>query len=245
MNKFFSVLLIVLMMLSSNIWAERGQSRGILKPLKQAILSSEISAKIIKMSLRSGDSFKVGDHLITFDCNLFEAQFRKVKAVVRSAQLQLENNRKLEQRRSIGMLEVKLSEVLLEQRKAELDMVFLNVQRCEISAPWSGRVVKRMSNEHESVELNQELISIVSTDQLEVELVIPAIWVQWLKSGMSFVFEVDETGERIKSTILVVGSVVDAASQTIKVRGSLDYLPSLLPGMSGNAYFQKSLSNGP
>ena len=245
MNKFFSVLLIVLMMLSSNIWAERVQSRGILKPLKQAILSSEISAKIIKMSLRSGDSFKVGDHLITFDCNLFEAQFRKVKAVVRSAQLQLENNRKLEQRRSIGMLEVKLSEVLLEQRKAELDMVFLNVQRCEISAPWSGRVVKRMSNEHESVELNQELISIVSTDQLEVELVIPAIWVQWLKSGMSFVFEVDETGERIKSTILVVGSVVDAASQTIKVRGSLDYLPSLLPGMSGNAYFQKSLSNGP
>ena len=194
MNKFFSVLLIVLMMLSSNIWAERVQSRGILKPLKQAILSSEISAKIIKMSLRSGDSFKVGDHLITFDCNLFEAQFRKVKAVVRSAQLQLENNRKLEQRRSIGMLEVKLSEVLLEQRKAELDMVFLNVQRCEISAPWSGRVVKRMSNEHESVELNQELISIVSTDQLEVELVIPAIWVQWLKSGMSFVFEVDETG---------------------------------------------------
>ena len=245
MNKFFSVLLIVLMMLSSNIWAERVQSRGILKPLKQAILSSEISAKIIKMSLRSGDSFKVGDNLITFDCNLFEAQFRKVKAVVRSAQLQLENNRKLEQRRSIGMLEVKLSEVLLEQRKAELDMVFLNVQRCEISAPWSGRVVKRMSNEHESVELNQELISIVSTDQLEVELVIPAIWVQWLKSGMSFVFEVDETGERIKSTILVVGSVVDAASQTIKVRGSLDYLPSLLPGMSGNAYFQKSLSNGP
>jgi len=245
MNKFFSVLLIVLMMLSPTVWAEKVQSRGIIQPLKQAILSSEISAKIIKMSLRSGDSFKAGDRLITFDCNLFEAQFRKVKAVVRSAQLQLENNRKLEQRRSIGMLEVKLSEVLLEQRKAELDMVFLNVQRCEISAPWSGRVVKRMSNEHESVELNQELISIVSTDQLEVELVIPAIWVQWLKSGMSFVFEVDETGERIKSTILVVGSVVDAASQTIKVRGSLDYLPSLLPGMSGNAYFQKSLSSQP
>lgn len=43
--------------------------RGLIKPLREAVLSTDVIAKIISIHVKEGDRFKQGDRLIQFDCS--------------------------------------------------------------------------------------------------------------------------------------------------------------------------------
>ncbi|MFZ9624560.1 MAG: efflux RND transporter periplasmic adaptor subunit [Burkholderiaceae bacterium] len=209
--------------------------RVVVQSLMQATLSAEIAARITRMPFRDGDAFRKGDVLVAFDCDIFEAQRDKVEAELKAAQAKLDNDRQLAATRSIGALEVILSEVSLQRAQAELRMARINTDRCVISAPWSGRVVTRKAQELEVAKLHQEVLSIVSTEAMEVMAVVPAQWLRSMKPGQMFDLRIDETGSRHSAQIVAVGSQVDAVSQTINVRARIAADPKLLPGMTGDA----------
>ncbi len=216
-------------------WAS--DSRGVIQAINQVTLSSEIGARIVQMPFRIGDAFEAGAPLVRFDCAIFEAQRDKVRADRTAAAARLDNTKKLEAANSVGVLDVTLAETALQQADAELRIAQLNADRCVIKAPWSGRVTQRMANEHESVKINQELLGIVSTEALEVTVVVPATWARWLRPGLNFEMRIDETATRHAATVVAVGSRVDPVSQTLTVRGRIKADPRLLPGMSGAATF--------
>ena len=212
--------------------------RVVVQSLMQATLSAEIAARITHLPFREGDHFKKGDTLVGFDCEIFEAQRDKADAELRAAKFKLDNDRELERSRSIGVLEVQLSEIAVQRAQAEMRMAKINTERCVIKAPWAGRVVLRKAQELEVAKLQQEVLTIVSTDAMEVMAVVPSQWVRTLKPGQSFEVRIDETGTRHKADVVAVGSVVDAVSQTINVRARIARDPKLLPGMTGTATFR-------
>ena len=103
--------------------------RVVVQSLMQATLSAEIAARITRMPFRDGDAFRKGDVLVAFDCDIFEAQRDKVEAELKAAQAKLDNDRQLAATRSIGALEVILSEVSLQRAQAELRMARINTDR--------------------------------------------------------------------------------------------------------------------
>lgn len=219
-------------------WAQGKSARAVVQAIKQATLSAEIAARITHLSLRDGDSFKKDETLVGFDCLIFEAQRDKVQAELKAATARLDNDRELERTRSIGALDVQLSEVSVQRAQAEMRMAQINTDRCVIKAPWPGRVVLRRAQELEVAKLHQEILSIVSTDEMEVMAVVPSQWVRTLRAGQSFEVRVDETGSRHMAQIVAVGSQVDAVSQTISLRGRIARDATLLPGMTGTATFR-------
>lgn len=234
--------LLCLSVTCGSVWAQSApqgkSSRVVVQALKQATLSAEIAARITHFSLRDGDSFEKDQTLVAFDCLIFEAQRDKVKAELKAATVRLDNDRELERSRSIGALEVQLSEVSVQRAEAEMRMAQINTDRCEIKAPWPGRVVLRRAQELEVAKLHQEILSIVSTDAMEVMAVVPGQWVRTLRPGQSFEVRIDETGSRHMAEIVAIGSQVDAVSQTISLRGRIARDPKLLPGMTGTATFR-------
>lgn len=224
------------------VWAQTlpqaKTARVVVQALKQATLSAEIAARITHLSLRDGDGFKKDDVLVGFDCLIFEAQRDKVQAELKAASARLDNDRELERSRSIGALEVKLSEVSVLRAEAEMRMAQINTDRCVIRAPWPGRVILRRASELEVAKLHQEILTIVSTDDMEVMAVVPGQWVRTLRPGQTFEVRLDETGSRHMAEIVAVGSQVDAVSQTINLRGRIAQDPKLLPGMTGTASFR-------
>jgi membrane fusion protein (multidrug efflux system) len=211
-------------------------TRVVVQSLMQATLSAEIAARIVQLPWRDGDSFKKGDTLVAFDCAIFEAQRDKVGAELKAANAKLDNDRALERNRSIGALEVVLSEVSVARAQAEMRMAQINTDRCVIHAPWSGRILQRRAQELEVAKLHQEVLSIVSTDALEVMAVVPGLWVRSLKLGQTFEVRIDETGSRHTAEVVALGSQVDAVSQTINVRARIARDARLLPGMTGTAH---------
>jgi RND family efflux transporter MFP subunit len=232
MLRFLAVVLSLIYAMPSA--AENVSARGLIKAKSRAVLASEIGAVVNKTPLRSGDRFKKGDLLIGFDCRLLKSQKDKVEAQTKASKAQLANARDLEKMRSIGALDVTLAKADYDKARAELNIASLNVERCSVKAPFDGTVVQLLVNQFESVDLRRNLIEIVSSLDLEIEVIAPADWLKRLSNGQTAKIDIDELGVTSNVEIIAMGGAVDPVSQTVLIRARFINPPKdILPGMSG------------
>ncbi len=214
------------------------QARLLLQPVREAALSSELTARILKIPVRDGDRFKRGDLLVRFDCALYQAQRDVARVELKSARTTLKNIRQLAELNSAGALDVALAQLEVEKKKSQLGMARIPVQHCRITAPFSGRVVAVRVHEHELVQSGQPLLEILDDGELELKLVIPSNWLSWIRPDRTFTLRMDETGANHSAKVSKIGARIDPVSQTLKVTGVFtEPPPGLLAGMSGTAYF--------
>lgn len=221
--------------------AEDMTARGVVQAVTEATVAIDYVARIKRLPVLEGEAFAAGDVLIVFDCRRYTAEVNAARAGARAKELVAVNNRKLAARGAMGSNEVKISEAELEKAKADVTALQVRTGSCDFKAPFAGRMVERIAQEHEIPGPNQPLIRIVDMSRLEVEAIIPSKWLNWVKSGSTFEFTVDETGETLTAKIVRMGALVDPVSQTIKAYGVLvDRSHAVLPGMSGTATFAQN-----
>jgi len=223
--------------------AEEVPVRGVIRSSNEAILSTDIVARVSAMPLREGDSFDTGDLLIKFDCAVQEAEIAAARASYSAAREVFVSSEELASFNAIGKSELRTARSRMEQADAEAKAAEARSRDCEIRAPFSGRVVETMIHAHETSSRGDPLMKILDDLNLEIELLVPSNWLVWLKAGTAFSFSVDETGETYSASISRLGGAVDPVSQTIRIFGTLSARPEeILSGMSGNAIF--SVPNG-
>lgn len=219
--------------------AEDAAARGVITALTEATIAVDYTARVAKLPKLEGELFRKGDALIVFDCRKYAAEVMAAKAQARARELVMANNRRLLAKGAIGANEVRVSEAEHEQARADVQALQARTGSCDFKAPFDGRLVERVVQEHESPAPNQPLIRIVDMTRLEIETIIPSKWLARVKPGDGFSFTVDETGETLAAEIVRLGATVDPVSQTIKAYGVLrDPGLSVLPGMSGTATFR-------
>jgi RND family efflux transporter MFP subunit len=218
--------------------AEVRESRALVVASQEAILSSELAARIEDIAVKEMQRFKKGDLLIQFDCSLYEAQEDVVNANANSALIKLKSDEQMLQMRSIGKYELELSISEYEKAKSELRIAELNVERCQIKAPFDGAVEEVVVNTFETIQPQVELMKIIQTDILELEMVVSSEWISWLTIGHPIKVYIDEIQKEFNASISGIGANVDPVSQTIQLKGTItDASPALLPGMSGRVVF--------
>ena len=234
MKKFLSFVLMVSYLYANDDFS----ARAVILSLDRTVLSSEIAGEIIELSKSEGDSFKKGDTLIKIDCSVYKAQKRKIEVEKEISKLQLEKNKKLDTFGSIGTFEIQISQENYNKQQAENDIAAINVSRCSIQAPFDGRVASKKVSKHQSIKPQDELLEIVSIDNLEARVVVPSSWLIWLKRGMEFDLMIDETKTKIKAQVVQLDSVVDPTSQSLSIRAKLiKPFENIIPGMSATAIF--------
>lgn len=218
--------------------------RAMLEPVREAVISSELSASISSITVNNGDRFHRGQALINFNCAIYQARLKEFRAEVGAAKVQLANKQDLLKLRSVGSMEVELAQFNLERMEARAHSAKVMTERCAIRAPFNGRVVEVTVNNHESVEPGTKLVWLLDDSSLEVNLVLPSSWLGWLKAGHEFRLTVDENGQEYKGSIARIGSRVDAVSQSVRVTGILENRHSeLIAGMSGSAVFSRQAAD--
>ncbi|MGO4154027.1 efflux RND transporter periplasmic adaptor subunit [Cupriavidus sp. YAF13] len=215
-----------------------GRIRTQLAAREFATISSEINAKIDRLPLRDGDSFRAGQTLVSFDCALFSAQLRKAEASAGAAQQVLAVNKRLAELNSVGKLEIEQAQAKAKESAAEAAYMRSTVSKCSIAAPFSGRVTKRLAMAHEFVTPGKPLLEIVDSSDLELQMIVPSRWLARIKPGTPFTVLVDELNQSFPAKVSRIGARIDPVSQAISITGKIDgSQASLLPGMSGWASF--------
>ena len=222
--------------------AELSTIRGVVKATAQATLASQVQGRISRLPYKEGQRFKKGALLVALDCSKYEAELAGAQAEHRGKTKTFENNLRLSDHQAVGQLELEVSQTEADKASAAVKAAQVNVNGCTVLAPFPGRVVKTIVNEHENVFPNDQLISLLDDSRLEIELIVPSKSLAWLKVGLPFEYAIDETGLRYQAIVQDIGANVDPASQTVKVKGLFRAKPdAVLAGMSGVASFAEVL----
>jgi membrane fusion protein, multidrug efflux system len=212
------------------------ETRVQIRARQHATLSAEMAGKIVELPFRDGETFRKGDRLIAFDCAAQRARQDQAAAAAQAARRKWEVSGKLDQLNSISQLELATAESAEAQAKAELALTGVMVQRCSITAPYDGRVSDVQVQRYAFAAEGAPLISIYDSSQYDIEMIVPSLWLTWLKPGLSFSLRVDETGSDHEAEITRLSGAVDPVSQSVRVYGRIKGgSDRLRPGMSGSA----------
>jgi RND family efflux transporter MFP subunit len=208
--------------------------RAQLTPRRYTTLAAEIGAKINRLPVPEGASFRQGQTLIQFDCALQAAQSEKAKAALGAADKTWQVNKRLSELNSIGKLELETSEAEVLKAKAEVAANNAVLGKCAVAAPFSGRIAEQHVREQQYVQPGQALLDILDDSALELEFIVPSMWLAWVKTGTAFQVRIDETGKTYPARVQRVGARVDPVSQSIKLSAVIDgKFGELVAGMSG------------
>ena len=212
--------------------------RALLVAQRETTLVSQIVGRIDRINGELGTSFRQGSTLIQFDCSEFNARLKMADAEFNAAKQNHEGKIRLQGLNAAGELEVATAAAAMEKAKAQIDLTKTQINQCRVEAPFAGRIVKMNVRQHQGVNIGQAMLEIVSAGAPKVRLNAPSKWLSWLKPGVIFELQVDETGLFYSASVVSLNGKVDAASQSIEIEGRVNgNYPDLLPGMSGNARF--------
>lgn len=216
-----------------------GELRVQLSPIRQTVLSSEISGKLTELTIKEGERFKAGQRLAAFDCSVQRAQLTRSEAAQRGAQKKLDVAKRLDALESISQAEVAQAQADLAVAQADSGVGRAMLGRCTLDAPFAGRVSQRMAQRWQHVAEGTELLAIYDDSAYQLELIVPSAWLSWLKAGVDFEVQLDETGQRYPAQVERLGAAIDPLSQSLKVFARITGdSAGLLPGMSGVAHLQ-------
>ena len=214
--------------------AERQDIRAQLSPQRFTTLAAEIGAKVNRLPVPEGGSFKSGQALIVFDCSLQTAQLNKARAALSGAEKTFTVNTRLSELGSIGKAELAVSDSEVAKNRAEVAAMAAMLAKCNVVAPFSGRVSEQKVREQQYVQPGQALLEIIDDSVLELEFIAPSRWLSWLKAGHGFQVRIDETGKTYPAKVLRIGAKVDPVSQSVKLAAAINgKFPELIAGMSG------------
>jgi membrane fusion protein, multidrug efflux system len=213
---------------------ERQEIRAQLMPRRYTTVAAEIGAKINRLPVDEGGGFRTGQVLVSFDCSLQQAQLQKAQAELDGAAQTHGTNQRLAELNSVGQLEVDLSKAAEAKARAEVGANKAVLAKCNVAAPFSGRVAEQKVREQQYVQPGQPLLDIIDDSVLELEFLVPSRWLAWLRTGGKFDVQIDETGKTYPAKFTRIGARVDPVSQSVKVAAAINgRFSELIAGMSG------------
>ncbi len=218
-----------------------GQSLGsgeplsmVLTPRHEAVLSSELFSKVVKIEKEMGQSFKQGDALVKLDDVQLALEVRKRAALASAAAKNYSVARKLRANKSISELEMANAQRDAEATAAELAMAKRLLDLCRIEAPFNGRVKQLFVHEYEAVKKGDPLIAIVDDWELLARVLVPSSAFGKVSIGQELEFQINQTGEKVRGKVSHINETLDPASATFEVYALIDNsAQTLRSGMSG------------
>jgi RND family efflux transporter MFP subunit len=162
-------------------------TQGTVKPRTQIELSAEVSGRVVETatSFAEGAFFKKGDVMLRINTRDYRLAVTKAEAQVARAKQQLAQAKaeyKQKQKEYYGVSPATVSDFALRKPKydeamaelraaeAELELAEIKLTRCEILAPFDGRVLSRHADVGQYVTPGKVLATIYAVDIAEIRL---------------------------------------------------------------------------
>jgi RND family efflux transporter MFP subunit len=219
---------------------------AITNPSADVTLSFVLSGRIAEVNVKEGDRVKTGKILVQLDDAADQAQLIQIKAQsedttqIEAAQASLDQKRvdlkKIEwvaERGSATELEVehakldvriaelslKVAEFEHKQNERKYKEAQIRVDNMSLKSPINGTVEKVDVEVGESVKGLDDVVRVVKTDPLWIDVPVPSAEGRTLKLGQSTkVMFPDAEQTPVEGKVIYISTVADAASATLRTR---------------------------
>lgn len=201
-------------------WEDSMRFTGTLRPVQGVTLQAEVGGTITAIPVENGAKVAAGQLLIEFDTKQETAELASEIASQRLAQLNLDRTAGLLQKRIISQSEYDASKAEFDNASARVAALQAIIEKKTIRAPFAGQVGIRLVNVGQTVSPGDNLIPLQANDPIFVEFAVPQTRLGRVEIGQT-VRVSDANDEPVSGPITAINPVVDEASRTARVQGTL------------------------
>lgn len=224
--------------------------------LNQTQVKNETPGRIVSLPPLVGDVVQKGAVLATLDCRDQTYQKQQSQAALEGTQArldlltwQLKQSKQLAENKNASLekiktleSELKLMQAQLQTHVSQLDYAALQVDRCQIHAPFDGVVTQRFSHLGEYIGSGTPLVELVSHEELEAQAFFHPEEVLRLQNVQRLQFQVQDKVYPIKIRKQVQN--LDQRTHTQEIRFVFTG-PRPLPGTLGKVVWQDTHAHLP
>ena len=221
---------------------------GSLRAKAQVDISSQVIGQVKRIYIKEGKFVKKGELLLNLDDVSYRAEFTKAKAQIKDARRSFERAKRLHEQQLIADEELEKAELSLQLARAQYNRSKDQLDKTEIRAPISGRVLSVNVETGETVlvgTMNNPgtvLVTIADLSMMIAEIEVGETEIPSVKLGQKAIVRIDAVpdtsfpGQVVKVGYMPISTLTTLERTTdFEVEIELKNPGSLRPGMSADA----------
>lgn len=215
-------------------WEESLSSIGTVTSMKGVTISAETPGVVTKIHFESGALVKAGDVLVDLDASVEHAQVAAAKVRRDLAAVTARRSRALGKEGVAPSSQVDNDDSQLKSAEAELSLLYAQIRRKSVRAPFAGRLGIRTVDLGQYVNPGTAMTTLESVEGAFVDFTLPQQ--QEVEVGMKVQVTISGAPElSSEGTVVAIDTTVDETSRATKLRASVvDKDDKLRPGMFAN-----------
>ena len=204
---------------------------GNILPFELTEIRSEISGRIVQINFKEGSAIGKNAVLVKlFDGDL-QAQLKKLKVQLQIAEKTEERQRELLKISGISQQDYDLSLLQVNNIKADIELIQVNIAKTEILAPYAGRLGLRNVSPGAYITPANLLSTLSQVDKKKITFSVPEKYSSEIKQGMPIQFGIEGSDKTYTAIILASETVIESETRNLKILATInDADQKLIPG---------------
>lgn len=205
---------------------------GSLLPFEETQIRAEVGGRVVQMNVQEGANVSRGALLVKlFDQDL-QAQLKKYEVQLQIREKTQERSAELLKINGISQQDYDLSELDVENLKADIEATRIAISRTEIRAPYAGRLGLRNVSLGSYISPTDVITSLRQIDNLKLEFSVPEKYAKEIVKGYQITFRVDGGERDHVAKVIATENGVDQNTRTLRVRALVNATHrELVPGV--------------
>jgi membrane fusion protein, multidrug efflux system len=205
---------------------------GSLLPFEETAIAAEVGGRIVTMNIKEGSVVEKGTLLVKlFDQDL-QAQLRKLQVQLQINQKTEERNSELLKINAISQQDYDLSNLNVENLRADIESVKISISKTEIRAPYRGTVGLRNVSLGSFISPGAIITTVRQVDQLKLDFAVPEKYAQQIGKNYKVRFRVDGGTQDHLATVIATENSVEQSTRTLRVKAVVNERHrELVPGV--------------
>lgn len=224
--------------------SEQLEVPGSLLPFETTEIRPEISGRIVELNIPEGRSITKGTTLVRlFDGDL-QAQLRKLEVQLSISEKTAERQKELLTINGISQQEYDLSELQVNNLRADIQLIKVDIERTRIRAPFNGQVGLKNISLGAYVTPSNVLTTISQVNTLKLEFTVPEKYSEEMKTGKQVNFKISGNDKIFTANVIATESSIEANTRSLKVRAVVKGgHAALVPGAFANVALNLGKNN--
>ncbi|MCB0522222.1 MAG: efflux RND transporter periplasmic adaptor subunit [Lewinellaceae bacterium] len=216
----------------AKLLSENLEVPGTLLPFEETEIRPEISGRLVSLNVQEGGAVQKGALLAKLFDEDLQAQLKKLQVQLEIAKQTLERQQSLLKIQGISQQEVDLSELQVNNIKADIELVRVSISKTEIRAPYSGILGLRNVSLGAYVSPTTLITTLRQVSQLKLDFTVPEKYGEMFRKGRTINFTVAGNKRLFSASVIATEAAVDVSTRSLTVRALVKGMDNaLLPGI--------------
>lgn len=191
---------------------------GSLLPYEETQIRPEVGGRVVRLNINEGANVAKGTLLVKLFDEDLQAQLKKFQVQLEIREKTQERSAELLKINGISQQDYDLSELDVENLKADIEATKIAISKTEVRAPYAGRLGLRNVSLGSYISPTDVVTTLRQVDNLKLEFSVPEKYAKEIVPGYRITFRVDGGERDHVAKVIATENGVDQNTRTLRVR---------------------------